>query len=257
MDAMRGFRVFLGKEIREQVRTSRFLVVAIIFVLFGLMSPLLAKYTPQILERFAPEVEIMMPTPTAGDAIDQLQSNLGQTGPIVAILLAMGAVARERERGTAAFVLTKPVTRSAFLAAKFLALALTITVSVLLAGAAAYFYTTVLFEALPVGGFLAAILLLDLAILTYAAATFLASTVVGSALPAAGAGIAVFVLTAIVSAVPRIGAYMPMGLFGPGRALALGEPPAALAGPLAVNLGAVAVLLVVAWLVFRRQEIGS
>ena len=52
------------------------------------------------------------------DAADQFLKNLGQAGILTAILLAMGSVANEKERGTAALILSKPASRGAFLGAK-------------------------------------------------------------------------------------------------------------------------------------------
>ena len=40
----------LAKEWLEQRRTHRLLIVCLIFLLFGLMSPLLAKFTPEIIK---------------------------------------------------------------------------------------------------------------------------------------------------------------------------------------------------------------
>ncbi|HUZ00986.1 MAG TPA: ABC transporter permease subunit [Thermomicrobiaceae bacterium] len=252
---MQGFGILLRKELREQWRTSRLPVVAIIFFALGLLSPLTAKYTPEIVKLAGGGLTITVPTPTAGDAVDQFLKNMGQLAPFIAILLAMGEVARERERGTAAFVLTKPVTRPAFLAAKFVALLVTLGVGVLLAGIATYFYTAVLFETLPLGGFTASAALSLLAIMVTAALTFLASTLVRSSLPAGGIGLAAFLGLAIVSSLPRLGRFTPQGLLQPERALALGQGAAGLLGPLLVNLALVVVSLVLAWLAFRRQEV--
>ena len=47
----------------------------------------------------------------------------------------MGAVATEKERGTAALILTKPVSRAAFLVAKLVAIGLTLAVAVAVATA--------------------------------------------------------------------------------------------------------------------------
>ena len=47
---MRRYAVLLNKEITEQWRTGRLPVVAVIFLLFGLASPVLAKYTPDIVK---------------------------------------------------------------------------------------------------------------------------------------------------------------------------------------------------------------
>jgi len=47
---MRGFAVLFTKEITEQWRTGRLPVLAVIFLFFGLASPVLAKYTPEIVK---------------------------------------------------------------------------------------------------------------------------------------------------------------------------------------------------------------
>ncbi len=254
---MRGLRVLLTKEMREQWRTSRLLVVCALFLFFGLVSPLVARYQGELLRRFVSDLQITLPPPTARDAVDQLLKNLGQTGPFAAILLAMGAVAREKERGTAALVLTKPVSRTAFLAAKFLALAATLAAGVALGGAAAYLYTAILFERLPVGGFLACCGLVLLTLLVYAAVTFLGSTLVDSTLPAAGIGLAALFAAGLVGISPGLQRYTPSGLAAPARALALGQGSAGLWTPLLVSLGIVVAALALAWLSFRHQEIGG
>src|SRR6202165_1856971 len=185
---MRGYGVLLIKEITEQWRTGRLPLVAVIFWLFGLASPVLAKYTPDIVKLAASSIDIHVPTPTIKDAVAQLIKNLNQVGVLTAILLAMGSVAGEKESGTAAFVLVKPVSRFAFLAAKFSGLAVTIAVAVLLCGLGAYLYTELLFAPLAVPGFAAACLVLLLGLLEIAAVTFLGSTFVRSSISDAGIG---------------------------------------------------------------------
>src|SRR5215831_21008223 len=130
---MDGFAIFLRKELRESLRTNRLLAVAAIFAILGIISPLGAKYTPELLKSLGTGsggVTVILPTPTVKDAIAQFIKNVAGTGILVAVLLPMGIVAREKERGTAAFVLSKPLTRLDFLAAKVLALGLTLTAGV-------------------------------------------------------------------------------------------------------------------------------
>lgn len=255
---MDGFAVLLRKELREAWRTSRFLIVAAVFLFFGLASPILAKYLPQLITLATPAggAQITLPPPTIGDAVDQFLKNLG-TAAFAAILLAMGVVAREKERGTAAFVLTKPAGRAAFLAAKFAALALLFLTGLALGGAAMYGYTAWLFAALPAGGFLAACALLLLALLVYAAVTFLGSTLTSSTPTAAGLGIGAYAVLAILGALPRVTPYTPGGLFAPARALALGARPDDLVTPIVANLAIVVAALTLSWIAFRQQELGS
>jgi ABC-2 type transport system permease protein len=254
---MTGLNVLLTKELREQWRTLRLPIVAIIFLVVGLISPVLAKYTPEIIEHAGGNIQITVPVPTMNDAIDQFIKNLGQVGPFAAILLAMGIVAREREHGTAAFVLSKPASRVAFLGAKFAALVATLSVGVLAAGIAAYVYTTILFDPPRVAGFIACCLLLLLGIAVFVALTLLASTAIGSTLPAAGVGLGAYIVMAIISAVPRLGQFTPLGLGDPARALALGNSAPHLWTSLFASLIWIAAALVLSWLSFRRQEFGS
>ncbi|HEX5395656.1 MAG TPA: ABC transporter permease subunit [Candidatus Limnocylindria bacterium] len=253
---MTGLWPLLGKELREQWRTKRLLVVLVVFAIFGIGSPLLAKYTPDLIRALASEqLAEAIPSPTTADAVDQFLKNVGQTGVLAAILLAMGSVALDKERGIAALFLTKPASRGAYLLAKLAAIAVTLLVGVMAATAAGYGYTAWLFEALPLGGYLAMGLLLFLQLLVYASLTFLGSTLARSSLVAGAFGIAVLALIAVVGALPGIGPYTPGGLSTGGRALAIGLPPEQLAGPLLVNLALVAGVFAIAWLAFRRQEL--
>ena len=253
---MTGFGALLRKELLEQWRTARLPVVATVFLLVGLSSPLLARFTPEILKSVASgQFQITLPTPTSADAYDQLAKNLGQFGALIAVLLAMGSVATEKERGTAALVLSKPASRGAFLGAKLAAIATTLAVSTAIAAAGAWFYTLVLFAPLPVPGFAAAAILQWLALVAYAAITFLGSTLTRSSLAAAGLGVAAFIVLGILSIVPTIGHYLPTGLGEPARGLALGLVGVDALGPTVAVVVLIGLLAGAAWLAFRRQEL--
>lgn len=254
---MTGLGLLLRKELLEQTRTMRIFVVAIVFALFGILSPLTAKYLPDILKAVGgDQIPLgLIPTPKTADAVDQFLKNLGQFGAFTAILLAMGAVATEKERGTAALILTKPASRAAFLVAKLVAISVDLFVATAAAGVLGYYYTVVVFEALPVPGYAAMCGLLWISMVVYAALTFLGSTLVRSAAAGAGIGFLLLVVTGIVSALPTIGPYMPESLAIPARALALGTTPADVAGPLLANAGIIAGSGLLAWVAFRRQEL--
>jgi len=253
---MTGAGTLLRKELLEQWRTMRFSLVAIVFVLIGLGSPLLARFTPELLKAVAgDQIPITLPTPTAADAIDQLAKNLNQFGALIAILLAMGSVASEKERGTAALLLAKPVGRAGFLLAKLVAIGTTLAVATLLAAVGAWFYTLVLFEALPPAGMLAAAALDWLLLMSWAAITFLGSTLTRSAVAAAGFGIVGLIVIGILSAFPAIAQWLPTGLAGPTRAFALGVAGPPLLPPLIGSVVVIGGSALLAWLSFRRQEL--
>jgi ABC-2 type transport system permease protein len=253
---MTGFRALLGKELLEQWRTMRLPIVAIVFLLTGLGSPLLARFTPELIEALAPsEVPVPIPPPTAGAAVDQLLRNLMQFGGLAAILLAMGAVAGEKERGTAALLMTTPASRGSFIATKAVAIGLTLAVGTAIAAAAAWFYTTLLFEPLPIAGFAAAGMLAWLILAAFAALTLLASAVLRTPAAAGALGFGLFLGLSLLSSLPRIGEYLPSGLVAPARALAVGDPVDGLLGPVLATIAVIAAGVGLAWWIFRRQEL--
>ena len=248
--------MLLRKELLQQWRTARLPVVATVFLLVGLSSPMLAQFTPEILRGVGGgQFQIVLPTPTAVDAYDQLAKNLGHFGALIAILLAMGSVATEKERGTAALILTKPASRAAFLIAKIVAIATTLGVSTAIAAAGAWFYTLVLFEPLPIAGFVAATILQWLALMSYATITFVGSTLTRSALAAAGLGVAALIVLGIASIIPAVGHYLPNGLGPAAHGLALGQANVDVVGPTIASALLIVGLVTLAYLAFRRQEL--
>ena len=161
---MSGFWVLLRKEFREQFKTSRILIVAAVFLFFGLSTPVLTKYLPEIIKLMPStgDVIIQMPTPTSADSLTGYTSNMAQFGVLMAVLVAMGAIAKEVETGTAAMVLSKPVGRLAFILAKLKAEGFTFLVALLLGGLACWGYTRILFGDANALGFLYQNLLLGL-----------------------------------------------------------------------------------------------
>jgi ABC-2 type transport system ATP-binding protein len=251
-----GVGLLLRKELREQVRTMRLVVVVAVFALLGLLSPVFARYVREIVEAVGGgQFEGMIPAPVVGDAVAQFTKNMGQFGVLIAILITMGSVATEKERGTAAFLLSKPFTRGAFVAAKAAAIGGLLGLGVAVAGVLCWTYTTILFEPLPLAGFAGAVILVWLSLAVFAALTFLASVVTRSAVVAGGVGFGVFVAVGILSALPGIGPFMPTSLWGAADVLALGTVPDSLLGLVLFNVALVAGAVGLAWLSFRRQEL--
>jgi ABC-2 type transport system permease protein len=255
---MTGFSVFLRKELREALRSNRLLVVGVVFLLLGIISPLTAKYTPELLKLVGTGqqgVTITFPPPVVADAIAQYLKNVAGTGILIALLLPMGMVAREKERGTAAFALTKPLTREAYLAAKLVALLALLAMGVALAALATWFYTALLFQPIAPGGFIACTLLILFSLLVYALLTFLGSVLARSQLPAVGVGLGAWVIISLIGVIPRATPYTPAGLLEPASALALGKAPAHLVTALLANAAITVAIIALAWLAFRRQEL--
>jgi ABC-2 type transport system permease protein len=256
---MMGFRVLLLKELREQVRTKRFVAVAAIFVLFGIIGPLTDRYMKELIDAIGSQsggFTIAVPAPSLQGSGTQILKNLSQFGIICALLLAMGSVAWEKERGTAGMILTKPASRAAFLAAKLVAISLTLGFAVALGCGFGYLYTLILYPSVfPLGGFVAMALLMWWMMVAFAAITMLGSTLTRSAIAAAGIGLVALVVLGVLAALPVVGPYTPISLGAPALDLMLGNAAGDFLGPVLFNIALVPAVFAVTWLVFRRQEL--
>jgi ABC-2 type transport system permease protein len=250
------FWVALRKELLEQWRSYRLLIVVVVWLLFGFTSPLFAKYTPEIIKLAMPngdEIANLVPTPTAATAVEQYLKNIGQIGVLLALFMAMGAVAGEKDKGTAALMLVKPMPRGVFVMAKFVALGATFAAGFTLASGACYYYTMLLFEALDVPSWLAANGLTLLFVLVFVALTLFCSTLSSSQVVAGGLAFGLWMLLIVTGGLPRVGEVLPGQLTV--WAGELMDGGGASWPALWVSVGLIVVALVGAWAVLERQEL--
>jgi ABC-2 type transport system permease protein len=143
---MRGFLVFTKKELVEQLRTYKCLILLAVFFLFGMTSPLLAKLMPEIFAGMELQgMKIVIPEPTVLDAYTQFFKNLTQMGLLVILLIFGGTLSNELMRGTLINILAKGLPRHTVLLSKFMAAVLLWTVAYGMAAAVNYGYTEYLF----------------------------------------------------------------------------------------------------------------
>jgi ABC-2 type transport system permease protein len=251
-----SFIAALRKEIIEQWRTYRLLICVVVLGLFGMTSPLMAKFLPELLKSI-PGAEVaaaIIPTPTIADAFTQYLKNTNQFGILLALLITMGAVASEKERGTAAIMLVKPLARISFLVAKFLSINLTLLISLVIAGLGAYYYTLFLFGPTDLVAWAAVSGLLLVQFMVIIAITLLCSTLVRSQAAAAGLAVGVLLFSSIISAVPVIAKLLPGQLLAWSGSILLGSPQPAW-NALWVSLGIILACLTAAWIIFDKQEL--
>ena len=130
-----------------------------LFLLVGLSSPLLARFLPEIIKAAGGDQFGDHPDPDP-DRGRRRRPALEEPRPVRGVRRDHPGDGRGRrrrqERGTAAFVLSKPVAAGAFLAAKVVAIGAVLAVSRRsLAVAVGWVYTAILFEPLPIAGWIA------------------------------------------------------------------------------------------------------
>ncbi len=253
---MRGWLRFFTKELAEIARTWRLPVLGGFLLFFALSGPVLAQLTPALLESMTtsqPGVVIQVPDPTWRDAYAQWVKNLSQMGSFLIVIMAAGTVAGEVAGGTAALVLTKPVSRSAFVVAKAVALEAVLVGAVAAGTAITQAVTLGVFGRAP-GADLWLATAVWLAFASVLVSVAVALSTVLPTLAAAGVGVAVFfALSAITLWEPAV-KYSPAGLLGaPGQLVAGGD--VAVGWPLAAALVLSVLLVALGAVAFARREL--
>lgn len=127
---MMRYAAFIRKELKEQLRNYKFFITGIVFAIIGLLSPLSARFLPELLENLVDDnVTIILAEPTHIDSWMQFFSNINQIGLVVFILLFSPILAKEYDQGTLVHMVTKGLPRTTIYTAKLTVLMLTWTVA--------------------------------------------------------------------------------------------------------------------------------
>ena len=112
---MKSLYAFTKKEMTEQLRSGRLLILGILFVLFGIMNPAIAKLTPWLLEMFAESLEgsgmtVTEVTVSALDSWMQFYKNVPMA-LIAFVVLQSSIFTKEYASGTLVLSLTRGLER--------------------------------------------------------------------------------------------------------------------------------------------------
>jgi ABC-2 type transport system permease protein len=255
---MKGFTAFAAKEATEILRTWRIWVLPGMLLFFALTGPVMAKFTPEIVasvggSQLAGLVKAL-PKPTYSDSYLQWAKNLTQIVIFAIIIIYGGLVSAERKSGTAILVLTKPVSRSAFVIAKAVVHSLFLGLAVAAGTLVTWAGTALVFGKAP-GQALwsSALSWLVFGVLFIAIMTLL-STLMSSQAGAAGIALGVFALMSVAALWEPLAKYSPIGLAGMPMTLAAGRQSAIL-WPVASSLVLAVVLVAAAAMAFRTKEL--
>lgn len=254
---MRAYIAFVQKELMENIRTYKLLIMLSVFLIFGMLGPLTAKLMPKLLETLIIEgMQITIPEPTALDSWAQFFKNVSQMGMLVVAILFSGMMANEFSHGTLINVLTKGLARSTVILSKFTVSVLIWTVSYGLCFVVSLVYTAYfwgddgiehLFLAVT-GLWIFGVLLL--AVMLLGGVIFKNSS--GTLLFTGGFIVALFML----DIVPQIRKYNPLALAAKNMSLLSGKiMPEDLTVAFAVSLAIVLFSIVCAIGIFNKKQL--
>jgi ABC-2 type transport system permease protein len=220
----RGFANLLRKENGEWWHTRRWWLQSLLWLL--IINGILA---------IGLWVVPMMEPAEAGDTMENLGIfiQLMAMFPMFAVIvITQGAVIGEKQSGTAAWIMSAPVSRSAFILAKLVAYALGFFVTIILVqGLVAYVQLSLSDGSpLPLAPYLSILALLSLYLFFYLSLTLMLGTIFGSRGPVLGIAIAVAIGSMLsignvfASFLPWIVVVLPEAIPGILTFLVQGEP---------------------------------
>ncbi|HKD96785.1 MAG TPA: hypothetical protein VKB69_04195 [Micromonosporaceae bacterium] len=236
-------------------RTRRLLSIFGVYVFFGLIGPLSARYVGEIVNRFASSgVKVEFPTPRPVDGIAQFTGNATQLGLLVVVLVAASALAFDARREMAVFLRTRVGAGSVVLVAY--AVNAAAAVAGFAAGvAAAWYETAVLLGGPPVGEMLVGTAYAAVFLAFAIAVTALAASLTRSPLGTAGLTIAALLVMSVAGVVHAVSRWLPTSLASATPALMRGTSLGYYLGAAAVAVVLGAGCLALAVRLARRHEV--
>jgi ABC-2 type transport system permease protein len=196
------------------VRTRRLAVLLGVYLLFGFVGPLTARYLPNIIDRFGGDITVVVPDPVPADAISQYVGNASQIALLVAVGVAAAATTLNAMPQMAVFLRTRVPSAARLVVPRLVVAGAAVAGAYLLGAAAAWYETVVLLGALPVGGMLAGLGYGAVYLVFAVAVAGAVGTVMGSTLATAGVSLLVMIAMPLVGLVEPVGSLLPSHLVG-------------------------------------------
>lgn len=209
---MRAYGAFIKKEWIELVRSYKLYILLTVFFIFGMLSVFTAKFMPQLMDALLPEGMVLnLPDPTALDAWAQFFKNISQLGFFILVIIFSGSMSNEITRGTLIPLLTKGLSRTTVVLAKFSVLTFVWSICYVVCFIVCQLYTVYFFSQTPPNLMFSAVCLWMFGVLLVALVLvggILFRSSYGSLLFTGGAVVIAF----IANMFPRFQKYNPVAL---------------------------------------------
>lgn len=245
-------------ELLRLVRTRRIVALLGVYVFFGLLGPLTARYLAEILDFAGGELEgatIVFPDPVPVDGMIQYVSNVAQIGTLVAVVIAAGSLAFDAIPEMGVFLRTRVRSVASILTPRLVVTTVATVTAFVLGALTAWYETWALIGPLSAGPVLAGIgfgiLFLVFVMALVAAVAGWAKNVLGTVMIA----VVILLVMPILSIAEALARWLPSHLSGalaelPGGAAAGDYLPATI-----VTIAATAALVWLAIAGAKRREL--
>lgn len=215
---MKGYLAFFYKEVMESVRSYKLFIILAIFIMFGIMSPMMAKLLPEIMKSLIDDKAALealnLGEPTQLDSYMQFFKNITQLGLIAVVLLFSNSLSNEISKKTLLPLFTRGLSKTSMMLAKLSVITLLWTIAYAVGFIITYLYTIMLFPNIEIYNLFISVFCVWLFGLVLLSVLMLGSTLTASSYaPLLFVGIFVAVLM-FINILPDAIYYNPIVLIG-------------------------------------------
>jgi ABC-2 type transport system permease protein len=194
-------------------RTPRAIALAGVYLFFGLLGPVTAKYLQDIVNRVQSGVQVIVAQPAPKDGIANYISQARQTGLVIVVVIAASAFTFAARRGLSTFLRTRASSMWQLIAPRFAVTAAAAVAAYTLGTLAAWYETALLLGQPPAWAMLAGLLCGSVYLV------FAVSVATAAASVARGTLAAVGVTLAVLLGLPLLGLAGPLHTWLPSTLL--------------------------------------
>lgn len=207
----------MKKEWNEIIKTGKFYALLFSFLFFAVASPAIAKFTPEIIKSIIESQQtkgliIQLPPPTWKDSFLQFFKNLNQIIFLILVIVFIGSIAEEKNKGTVIMVVSKGINRSTWIISKFIFQFLISLAFLIISYILCLYYTVFLFSNFPIVNSLFSTLLYGIYLFFFLSLTLFSSSLGNNTIQAGGIFFGIFIFLNILSLFPNLSPYNPIYL---------------------------------------------
>jgi ABC-2 type transport system permease protein len=233
----------------------RAIALASVYLFFGLLGPVTAKYLQDIINRVQSGVQVIVAHPTPKDGIANYIGQAGETGLVIVVVIAASAFTFDARRGLSTFFRTRASSMWQLIAPRFAASAAVAVAAYTLGTLAAWYETALLLGQPPAGAMLTGLLCGSVFLIFAVSVAVTAASLARSTLAAVGVTLAVLLGLPLLGLAGPLHTWLPSTLLTAPVALlahgSLGDYLPALSSAVAGS----ALLLAVATSRLARREV--
>lgn len=194
------------------VRSPRGIALLAVYVTLGALGPVMARYVSKLLEYADTNMTITVGPPRPVDGITNFVSQVNQSGVVVVVVVAAGALCFDARRGVSTFLRTRVGKMWDLVLPRFMVTALAAIAAYTLGTLTAWYETSLLIGGLPaarmLAGWFCGAVYLVFVVAVVAVAASVARTVLGTV----GIAIACLLVVPLAGTAPGVHPWLPSSL---------------------------------------------